>query len=477
MIFPSYIFLLVFLPAALLFWHGLRPLRARVIFLTAASYVFYGWWDYRFCALMFATTFLDFICGLKIHRSEDDRVRKYWLLVALVGNLTSLGFFKYYDFFVTSAADGLNALGLQVAPPVLNLVLPIGISFYTFHSLSYSFDIFRRHCAPTDSFAVFSAYVTMFPHLVAGPIVRYESIEQQLRALPFKRVDFGQVSDGVWLFVIGLIKKIWIADALAPIAASVFDGSQTPALVTSWLGVLAYTFQLYFDFSAYSDMALGLAKILGFDFPKNFDSPYKASDISAFWRRWHITLSSWLRDYLFITLGGSRGTLARTMRNLGITMFLGGLWHGAGWTFIVWGLYHGLLLMVHSVWKERSPWRLPHIPAVAVTFLAVVVGWVFFRAPTFQQASGILQGMAGFNGIDAFVHSSSWGIAIPASLSAFSLQWVAVLVLAGGISFLAPNSMELPKPRHPAFGAALGAAVVITMCQFGRAIPFLYYQF
>jgi alginate O-acetyltransferase complex protein AlgI len=476
-IFPSYIFLIVFLPTALALWYGLRSLSARVLFLTAASYVFYGWWDYRFCALMFGTTFLDFICGLKIYRNEDERWRRRWLAVALIGNLTVLGFFKYYDFFVTAVADGLSAMGLQVAPPILNLVLPIGISFYTFHSLSYSFDIFRRHCAPTNSFAVFSAYVTMFPHLVAGPIVRYESIEEQLRALPFKRVDFAQLSDGVWLFVIGLVKKIWIADALAPIASAVFDGGQTPALVTSWLGVLCYTFQLYFDFSAYSDMALGLAKMLGFDFPRNFDSPYKATDISAFWRRWHITLSGWLRDYLFIPLGGSRGSRAKTLRNLGITMFLGGLWHGAGWTFVVWGLYHGLLLMVHSVWSQVSPWRLPRVAAVAVTFLTVVVGWVFFRAPTFEHASGILQGMAGFNGVDQLVYRANWNIAIPEPLSDFPMRWVVVLALASAVSFLAPNSMELPKPRHPAFGAALALVVLVTMCQFGQAIPFLYYQF
>ncbi len=477
MIFPSYIFLLVFLPVVLALWYGLRSLRARVLSLTIASFVFYGWWDYRFCSLMLASTALDYICGGKIDASDDEGTRKRWFALALVGNLGSLGFFKYYDFFTLSLVSALSEIGVQASLPVLHVVLPVGISFYTFQSLSYSIDIYRRRCEPTSSFLVFAAYVSMYPQLVAGPIVRYTDVEDQLRALPTQQVDFGQLADGAWYFLIGLVKKIWIADLVAGFADKVFDGPSAPPLFAAWLGALAYTFQLYFDFSAYSDMAVGLGKMLGIEFPKNFDSPYKSEDISEFWRRWHITLSSWLRDYLFIPLGGSRGGIAKTLRNLFITMFLGGLWHGAAWTFVAWGCLHGALLAGHAVWKRASPWRLPKVPAVAVTFLFVVAGWVLFRATSFERAFEVLAGMVGLNGKDPLTYVHSSGLRLPAVLIGTKLSSLAMVGVAGVIAFLAPNSHQLPRPRHPVVGALLGLVLLVTLMQFMKATPFLYFQF
>lgn len=477
MIFPSYIFLLVFLPVALLLWYGLPSLRARVIALTAMSYVFYGWWDYRFCALMLASTALDFVCGWKIDESEAPRARRLWLALSLTGNLASLGFFKYYDFFARSLADALEAAGLPVTMPVLNVILPVGISFYTFQSLSYSIDIYRRESRPTTDFFTFAAYVSMFPQLVAGPIVRYSDVEDQLRALPGKKVDWDQLADGAWFFVIGIVKKIWIADAVSGFADKVFDGGGTPALITAWTGALAYTFQLYFDFSGYSDMAMGLGKMLGFDFPKNFDSPYKSANISEFWRRWHITLSNWLRDYLFIPLGGSRSGTAKTLRNLVVTMFLGGLWHGAAWTFVVWGLFHGLLLAIHATWRRLCPWRVPRVLAVAMTFVVVVMGWVLFRATSFERALAVLKGMFGVHGLDALTYVHSSGLALPEVFAGFQLRQLGMLGVAAGLVFFAPNSLEMKKPRHPVFAMLLGVVLLATMLQLMEATPFLYFQF
>lgn len=479
MIFPSYVFLLAFLPLALLGWYALRSVAVRLAFLTAASYVFYGWWDYRFCALMAASTALDYVCGARLHATDVPRRRRFWLGLSIAGNLGALGFFKYYGFFTDSLQAALGTLGLELSLPTLQIILPLGISFYTFQSMSYTIDIYRGECRPTKDLLRFAAYVSMFPQLVAGPIVRYSEIEEQLAALDARRPALPQIADGVWLFVIGVVKKIWIADLLAPVAELAFDRTATPQLATAWAGTLAYTFQLYFDFSAYSDMARGLGKMLGFEFPINFNSPYKSASIAEFWNRWHISLSHWLRDYLFIPLGGSRAGNARTLRNLAITMFLGGLWHGAAWTFVLWGVYHGALLCVHACWKRAAVWHMPRLLAVPLTFLAAAFGWAIFRAGSLEGATTMWAGLFGFNGLEPLLcHSASLGLNLPEIYGQFGgLHGVLALAGIAVIALFLPNSEQLPKPHHPLAGAALAGIVLCTLTTFMKETPFLYFTF
>lgn len=482
MIFPSYIFLLVFLPVVLALWYRLPGYRSRLIALTIASYVFYGWWDWRFVSLMLGSTLLDYWVGGRIHDADEPSKRRGWLLVSMAGNLGALGIFKYYGFFVGSAMALGRRVGVELDLPMLEVVLPVGISFYTFQSMSYSLDIYRRDCEPTAGFWEFAAYVAMFPQLVAGPIVRYGDIDQQLAALPNKKTDPSQIADGVWLFTIGLAKKVWIADLVAPLANRAFDGSGQTMFYTAWIGTFAYTFQLYFDFSGYSDMARGLGRMLGFEMPVNFDSPYKSKDISEFWNRWHITLSHWLRDYLYIPLGGSRAGLRKTLRNLTIVMFLGGLWHGAAWTFVVWGLFHGGLLVVNALWRRVSTVRLPRVLAVAVTFGAVMAGWVVFRADGMRAAKEIFEGMAGLNGFEPGGFTSGpyekhLGPTWFGLWRGVSIVAIGAMVLAPLLAFFAPNSDAIGRPQRAWGGVLVGCIVFATLFRLVDPAPFLYFQF
>lgn len=464
MLFNSYLFLLAFLPVALLAWWRIPGHRPRLLALTLLSYLFYGWWDYRFVPLMVVSTTADYFAGQRIHEASSPRARKGWLVALLLFNLGILALFKYYGFFIDSLNGLGRTLGFDPALPALDIILPIGISFYTFNSISYTIDIYRGHLRPTRSVLEFSTFVALFPHLVAGPIVRYADMDQQFDRLP-TRLEPSYAATGIWLFVIGMVKKTLVADPVsANFVTPLFARTGTLGFVEAWLAALGYTVQIYFDFSAYSDMAVGLALLLGFRFPQNFDSPYKAANISEFWRRWHMSLSFWLRDYLFIPLGGSRTGRWRTMRNLLITMFLGGLWHGAAWTFVAWGLYHGLLLAGHALLRARGWVPRSRAVSVAVTFLAVVVGWVFFRATTFGEASRVLAGMAGRHGLVG----TEW------SPSPLKLAWLAGAL---AVAFVAPNTWELRYPRTRP--AAVLAAVLLIVCllRFAAPSPFLYFQF
>ncbi len=462
MLFHSYVFIFCFLPVVMAGWWTLRFTWARLTFITLASYFFYGWWDWRFLPLMIASTTVDYIAGSKIAASGVPRVRKQWLIYSLSFNLATLGFFKYYGFFADSVDKVATAMGANSFLPTLHVILPIGISFYTFNSMSYTIDIYRGVVSPAKSALHFSAFVALFPHLVAGPIVRYADIEDQFAALK-TRLTSSQAATGIYFFVIGLSKKMLIADRLARPVTAFFDGAGQHGLVPAMLGVLGYTFQLYFDFSGYSDMAVGLAHLLGIQFPQNFNSPYKAANISDFWRRWHMSLSTWLRDYLFIPLGGSRGTLARTALNLAITMFLGGLWHGASWTFVIWGLYHGMLLALYFFCKNRG-WA-PSSARVGqvITFVAVALGWVFFRAETLSRALQIFGDLAGLHGLG--------------SMQAFPLTFLASLPAAGVIAFFFKNSWELEFTPRPRYAYALAAMLVASVLLLGGGSPFLYFQF
>ena len=459
MLFNSYIFLFVFLPIVLIAWWGLPDRRLRLLALTLASYYFYAWWDWRFLPLMIASTNVDYLAGKKIAESDDPVVRKRWLVCSLTFNLALLGLFKYYGFFAASADAVARQMGLPAIIPVVNLILPIGISFYTFNSMSYTIDIYRGIVRPAKSLLHFSAFVAMFPHLIAGPIVRYSDVEDQLNNLKDK-LQSSEIAVGAFFFVTGLAKKLIIADRIARPVNVFFESSAGQGAIPAWLGILGYTFQLYFDFSGYSDMAVGLAHFLGIQFPQNFNSPYKAVSISDFWRRWHISLSTWLRDYLFIPLGGSRRGTARTIFNLTVTMFLGGLWHGANWTFVVWGLYHGVLLAISSTFRRAA--ALPAVLARAITFLFVVFGWVFFRSATLGQAFDVFGQMFGKSG------PGSWTMTIDET---------ALLLIAAITAFTLPNTWEIRLRPARTYAYGLAALFVCAVLLIGKESPFLYFQF
>lgn len=457
---------LLFLPAALAGWWLLPTARVRLGFLTLASYFFYGWWDWRFVPLMLASTTADYLAGGYIARTSDPHRRRACLVLLLGFNLGILGVFKYWDFFAGSLRGLGSLLGADLNPPLLHLVLPVGISFYTFNSISYTIDIYRGVLRPARSILEFSAFVAMFPHLVAGPIVRYADLAPQFTRIA-ERPDRAAWRMGCWFFVLGMAKKVLVADLLA--AALVTPLWHQAGLLDAgeaWLVVLGYTLQIYFDFSGYSDMAIGLAFLLGFRFPQNFDAPYQSANIAEFWRRWHMSLSFWLRDYLYIPLGGNQGSRRRTLRNLVMVMFLGGLWHGAAWTFVIWGLYHGALLAGHAVFRKRGWVPRARPLAVLCTFLAVMVGWVFFRSASLPEAWRLLGVMGGWRA------GQGGNLALVTTPLAYGL-----LPLALGIAWFVPDTWRLDFPRRPAWGIALAVLLVLCLLRFATPSPFLYFQF
>lgn len=466
MLFNSYEFIFLFMPVLLL-GYALLGKRGRLVFLTVMSYLFYGWWDYRFCALMLASTLIDYWAGGGISRASSSAVRRAWLIFSLVSNLSLLGFFKYFDLLartVNEVAGWFHTTPAAVLP-LLHIVLPVGISFYTFQSMSYTIDVYRGNVKAAPTLWNFACFVSLFPQLVAGPIIRYRDLAEQL-------VERAHTSDktalGVTFFVVGLAKKVIIADAAAPIVAQVF-GMAAPGFAAAWSGVLAYAVQIYFDFSGYSDMAVGLGYLMGFTFPQNFNSPYKSLSITDFWRRWHISLSTWLRDYLYIPLGGNRKGPWRTYFNQFLTMLLGGLWHGANWTFVLWGGYHGMLLAAEKATGRRSLfWWAPPFLQRALTFILVLFGWVLFRCPTLQQAGAMFAGMFGLHGLGGF----GWAAA------GTPLPWI-VVPAALGLAWLSPNTWEIKW--KPGFPLALALSVLFVVCVAviltNSSSPFLYFQF
>jgi len=372
------------------------PHVAQNRLLLVASYVFYGWWDYRFLSLILISTVVDYTAGLRMDAAQDPQRRRHWLLASLVCNLGLLGFFKYYDFFVDSLEASLGTLGFDPSGLHLDLVLPVGISFYTFQTLSYTIDIYRRELRPTESFLDFALFVAFFPQLVAGPIERAARLLPQVTAP--RRLTPEQFRDGCYLVVWGLFKKVVIADHCALIVNEVFGSHGEYSGLEQLIAVYAFAFQIYGDFSGYSDIARGISKLMGFELMVNFDLPYLSRNPSEFWRRWHISLSSWLRDYLYISLGGNRRGSLLTYRNLMVTMVLGGLWHGASWTMILWGFYHGLLLVLHRLytgWRSRSgsrpePGPLARAVLIVCFFQLTCLGWLIFRADSVGQISDFL---------------------------------------------------------------------------------------
>jgi alginate O-acetyltransferase complex protein AlgI len=476
MLFNSYEFLFLFLPVVLLVYWGIavRNRTWRLFWLTAASYYFYAYWNLPYLAIIVASTAIDFWVGPKIHAAQDRRARLAWLGVSLLSNLGGLAFFKYYNF-ATDQVNGFGALfGTGGILPVLNIALPIGISFTAFESLSYTIDLYRGEVKPARDFLSLACFVSVFPRMIAGPIIRYKPFAPQIDRDPRTRNHADDAVTGIYFFVVGLAKKVLVADTIARSINPLLAGSNylDLGLVGSWGVMLGYTYQLFFDFSGYSDMAVGLGKMLGLDLPQNFNSPYKATSLIDFWRRWHITLSSWLRDYLYIPLGGSRGPEWATMRNLLVTMVLGGLWHGANWTFVIWGLYHGVLLVLnHQLVKWNAGatgvGRVLGHPIVtrAVTFLIVVVGWTFFRSESLGVAVFLLEAMVGLHGVD-------WAV-----LESLNAGFWALVAFAFVVTNFAPNTWQIKIPPRMRYAVILGVLAALCVLLLGQPSPFLYFQF
>lgn len=393
MVFSSIFFIFCFLPPFLLLYY-LVPEKFRNILLFIGSLIFYAWGDPIYVVLMLFSSFFNYYMALELdHFDKDPKGRKKNLIFAVTINLLILGFFKYWGFLLDTFS---TITGISIAHP--QLALPIGISFYTFKNLSYILDVSKKKVSPQRKFLTYAVYSTMFPHMSAGPIVRYADIEGQLTR---RSISLTRLGLGAEYFTKGLAKKVLLADNLSAIYTSILSSGSTSVL-TAWIGILAYTLQLYFDFSGYSDMAIGLGKMMGFDFLKNFDYPYISTSVSEFWRRWHISLGSWFRDYIYIPLGGNRVSVPKHIRNIFVVWALTGLWHGASWNFIFWGLYYGLLLLLEKfVLKDFLP-KLPKWVANLYTMIAVMIGWVFFSQTDFSSMGHYLSVMFGF-GASAFL--------------------------------------------------------------------------
>lgn len=512
MIFSSYPFILVFLPAVVASTLLLRRYSREqytVLLLTGASLFFYGYWDWHFVWVILLSIAINYAIGVFVGQASSVRRRKWMLAAGVTFNLGFLGYFKYTNFFI----ENVSALfGAEI--PAFDTVLPLGISFFTFQQIAYLVDVYRREAIEHD-FRHYLLFVTFFPQLIAGPIVHHKEMMPQFMHGWAGRIDIGMAAQGVAVFILGVAKKILIADAIARYSTPVFEASAASVripLIEAWGGALAYTFQIYFDFSAYSDMAIGLGLIFGLRLPINFNSPYKATSIIEFWRRWHMTLSRFLRDYLYIPLGGNRKGGNRRLVNVMVVMLLGGLWHGAAWTFVIWGALHGVGLVVNHLWRQyRWAGRPVGLAGVVfgwtATFLFVVVTWVFFRAENVNAALNILSGMVGANGVvlsDTYLaHLGPIGAVLVDAGVRFEavhlfqgvqqVEWILAVLVA---VILLPNSLEwagydprgeMPRGRNGAgwlywrpnipWAWVLSVATVVSLVMMSDAGEFLYFQF
>ncbi len=455
---------LIFFAVVFASYAALRNVSARNVWLLLASYVFYGWWDWRFLSLIALSTVVDFVAAQRIHRSSARSSRRRWLLLSCLTNLGALGVFKYYDFFAASLADLASGLGWTLDVATLNVVLPVGISFYTFQTMSYTIDVYRKGLEPERNLLVFAVFVAFFPQLVAGPIERGERMIPQFRTL--RPITGEGLVRGISFCLIGLFTKLVLADNAAAIANQAFAAAP-PNLGNSLVGTYAFAVQIYGDFSGYSSIAIGLALILGYRLSDNFRQPYLAISVRDFWRRWHISLSSWLRDYLYISLGGNRYGRTRTYRNLMITMILGGLWHGAAWTFVIWGLLHGGYLAIERALGSRIPEARGSVGRVVrgvVVFHLVCLAWIFFRAESLEQGVRMLAGLG------------NPGLAAPMAL-------VTLPILAGCTLLLdrwrESTGEAAPITRLGPAGVGLAwAMLILGLIVFsGEPQTFIYFQF
>lgn len=475
MVFCSNIFLFLFLPAFLALYY-LTPFRFKSALILAASYAFYGWWRLDFLLLFFAVTLWNYLVGKRIGAAgpRSPGARR-WVTLGVTVDLMTLGYFKYADFGVSSLNTMLASVGAGPLP-LAEVLLPIGISFYVFHAISYIVDVYRGDAGPSRRFADFAAFIALFPQLVAGPVLRYKDLAAQFAE---RTHTLDKFAEGSARFMRGFVKKVFIADSIAPLADNAFALAE-PSAADAWIGILAYAAQLYFDFSGYSDMAVGLGLMMGFRFIENFNQPYISRSITEFWRRWHISLSTWLRDYLYIPLGGNRGGAAATYRNLFLTMLLGGLWHGANWTFVLWGMWHGAWLCLERAFGpvlQDDP-RFRALPWLATLFI-VLMGWVAFRAETLAQAFDFYGALFGgdfrFSAVyaDSITRLQLWTLA---------LAW-AIVVLCGLRSL---RARAWPRGTVYAGGGVSPVATPVLVFLFAISVlklstqsytPFLYFQF
>ncbi len=465
MLFNSYAFGLFFLLVWSVYWALRKTQRARIWWLLVASYFFYGWWDWRFLFLIAGSTLIDYLIGAKLGRTADTRSRKRLVVLSLVANLGTLGFFKYWGFFTHEVARLIESFGLEANLPTLSILLPVGISFYTFQTLSYTIDVYRKHLEPERDFARFALFVAFFPQLVAGPIVRAREFLPQIDRPPV--LTSKAFESGLTLFLWGLVKKIVIADYLGrELVDAVWSNPASYGGAFSLLGIYGYALQIYGDFSGYSDSAIGIARMLGFELTKNFEAPYRATSPRDFWRRWHISLSTWLRDYLYISLGGNRQSELKTYRNLMLTMLLGGLWHGASWMFVLWGAYHGLLLSLDRRFGSMEPKRLLSIWAMRFgTFHLICLGWVFFRSATPAQAFAVL---------DSLAHPQP-EVSLPNGVYLALLFGIGTHLLPPGVK---QRLRDLFRALPPVLkGAAYALILGLLLNAYSGAAPFIYFQF
>lgn len=477
MLFNSIQFAIFLVVVFTLYWIAKRNLNLQNLLLLVSSYVFYGWWDYRFLFLLIFSTFLDYFTGLKIFQSEKRLFKKTWLFISVLVNLGFLGTFKYYNFFAANFGELLRHLGFFPDIWTLSVILPVGISFYTFHGLSYVFDIYNGKINPTKNFISYSVFVSFFPLLVAGPIERATHLLPQVEHP--RKFDYAKAADGMRQILWGLFKKIVIADNCAEIVNTVFNHSGNYSGSTLAIAALLFAFQIYGDFSGYSDIALGTARLFGFELLRNFAYPYFSRDIAEFWRRWHISLSSWFRDYLYYPLGGSRVSRVKQIRNVFIIFLVSGFWHGANWTFIVWGglnaLYFLPLLLTqrnrNNLSTVAANSRLPSlsdISKIVITFSLTVLAWIFFRATTLGQAVAYLK----------TIFSRSL-FTRPQFLPTATFFFIAVLMVVEWLQRTKKHGLELDNVSSLTARWAMYAVIIVAIvsCGLFKESQFIYFQF
>jgi D-alanyl-lipoteichoic acid acyltransferase DltB (MBOAT superfamily) len=486
MLFNSYIFIFGFVPLTLIGFLiiGRRSPRHATAWLALASLTFYGWWYPPYLIILAVSILFNYGAGIILARSMGP-TRNLLIIGAIAVDLAALGYFKYANFLI---GNFVTMTGLDLTP--VTIALPLGISFFTFTQIAFLVDCGRGEVREVD-FGRYVLFVTYFPHLIAGPIIHHKDIMPQFARKETYRFIPTNFSIGIIIFLIGLFKKVFLADTVAPIATAVFDSADhggLPTLIEAWTGALAYTFEIYFDFSGYSDMAIGLSLLFNVRLPINFNSPYRATSIIDFWKRWHISLSTFLRDYLYIPLGGNRRGRVRRFLNLFLTMLIGGLWHGASWTFVVWGGLHGLYLMINHAWRGLS---LPAYPGARflgwlLTFLAVVMAWVFFRASSFSGALAVLSGMAGLNGAapipgwPALVNGAWCGVLLLLVVALPNTQHWVSRWLAGPDYFSARHPVSDADPwrwPHPVWALGLGLVAMLALINLSQPTVFLYFNF
>lgn len=478
MLFNSFDFLIFLVTVFILYWFVFKnSLRNQNILILVSSYIFYGWWDWRFLILILLSTLIDYVCAIQIQKNEDKKIRKRWLMISLFFNLGMLAVFKYFNFFIESWINFSNQLGFSTSISTLNIILPVGISFYTFQTLSYTIDVYRGQLKPTKNFIDFAAFVTFFPQLVAGPIERATNLLPQFQK---NRVfDYDLAISGLRLIFWGLLKKVVIADSCSIYVNTIFSNYEQMNLLSLILGGVYFAFQIYGDFSGYSDMAIGTSRLFGFDLMKNFNYPYFSRDIAEFWRRWHISLSTWFRDYLYIPLGGSRGNKINQIRNVFIIFLVSGFWHGANWTFVVWGFINALLFMplllvnanrnnINEIEYVGLRRLIIDLVKIIITFSMVCFAWIFFRAENITEA---------FDYISQMFMNRSFSFQY-LSCDRYAVELIPLIFLFVTVEWFSRFKEEpITGGKYETLKLILVLIAILTLGSYSNPQDFIYFQF